>query len=86
MALRVPDFFCLMGRIPEKIAGVLRVLHGVFGATVPCLLFVYANHSKLDMATIRYTDNDYIPDCVHVHCHCPGARVHPSLQIPVPCG
>jgi len=41
MALRVPDFFCLMGRIPEKIASVIRILHGIFGALfLVCCLFM----------------------------------------------
>lgn len=41
MALRVPDFFGLMRRIPGKVAGVIRFFHGLFGALfLVCCLFM----------------------------------------------
>jgi hypothetical protein len=41
MALRLPDFFCLMGRIPNKISQAMRILHCIFGGLfLLCCLFM----------------------------------------------
>ncbi|KAL3802090.1 hypothetical protein HJC23_010846 [Cyclotella cryptica] len=41
MALRVPDFFALMNRLPTKVVAVIRFLHGIFGGMfLLCCLFM----------------------------------------------
>jgi uncharacterized membrane protein len=41
MALRLPDFFCLMGHIPNKISRAIRILHYICGGLyLLCCLFM----------------------------------------------
>lgn len=41
MALRLPDFFCLMERIPNKISRAIRILHYICGGLfLVCCLFM----------------------------------------------